>query len=144
MVQNHAADQLHVEVPHSEDPFAGLPDNGKSLGKQIVELFALGEAFAEGNGLAAQFLVGEGGELLFKGVDACNTRLHPLDVALVLASDYFFNQRIDHYELRGMIRRCGKSVIATASDRPPSKVGILAQCPHPHKAKAAAKGRRQA
>ena len=35
-VQNHAADQLHVEVPHVEDAAARLANHGKGFDEQIV------------------------------------------------------------------------------------------------------------
>ena len=36
-VQNHAADQLHVEVPHVEDAPSSFADHGKRLFEQFVE-----------------------------------------------------------------------------------------------------------
>ncbi len=36
-VQNHAADQLHIEVPHVEHAPSGFADHGKGLLKQFVE-----------------------------------------------------------------------------------------------------------
>ncbi len=36
-VQNHAADQLHVEVPHVEHTPSGFADHGKSFLEQFVE-----------------------------------------------------------------------------------------------------------
>ena len=46
-VQGHAADELHVEVPHVEDPAAGLAHHGERLGQQVVEGLALRERLAE-------------------------------------------------------------------------------------------------
>ena len=59
LVQDHAADQLHVEVPHVERAAAGLADDGEGFGQQVVERLAVGEPLAELDGLAAQLLVGE-------------------------------------------------------------------------------------
>ena len=36
-VQHHPADELDVEVPHPQDPLAGLADDGERLGEEIVE-----------------------------------------------------------------------------------------------------------
>ena len=36
-VQHHAADELHVEVPHVQHALAGLADDGEGFGQQIVE-----------------------------------------------------------------------------------------------------------
>ena len=41
-VQDHAADQLHIEVPHVEDAAACFADDRKSLGKDIFENFLQG------------------------------------------------------------------------------------------------------
>ena len=43
-VQHHAADQLHVEVPHVQRAAAGFADDGEGLRQQVVERLALGEA----------------------------------------------------------------------------------------------------
>ena len=53
-VQHHAADQLHVEVPHVQHAAAGLADDGEGLGQQVVERLAVGEPLAELGGLRAQ------------------------------------------------------------------------------------------
>ena len=37
LVEDGAADQLHVEVPHVEDAAAGLADDGEGLRQQVVE-----------------------------------------------------------------------------------------------------------
>ena len=42
-MQHHAADQLHVEVPHVEHAAAGFADDGKGLGQQVVERLAVGD-----------------------------------------------------------------------------------------------------
>ena len=42
-VEHHAADQLHVEVPHVQHAAAGLADDRERLGQQVVERFAVGE-----------------------------------------------------------------------------------------------------
>ena len=41
MMQNHAADQLHVEVPHSEGSLAGFTHHGKRLRQQRIKGRAL-------------------------------------------------------------------------------------------------------
>ena len=43
LVQDGAADELDVEVPHVQHAAAGLADDGKRLGQQVVERLALGE-----------------------------------------------------------------------------------------------------
>ena len=58
-VEDHAADQLHVEVPHVQHAAPGLADDGERLGQQIVERFAVGEPLPELGGLVAQLFVGQ-------------------------------------------------------------------------------------
>ena len=54
-VQHDAADDLHVEVPHVLGAAGGLAAGGERLGQEVVERFAVGQAFAERGrqGLAA-------------------------------------------------------------------------------------------
>ena len=46
-VQHHAADELHVEVPHVQHAPAGLADDGERFDQQVVEGGAVGDAPAE-------------------------------------------------------------------------------------------------
>ena len=63
-VEDHAADELHVEVAHPERPLAGLADDREDLGQDLVEdalvvlPVGLREALAEGVDPGAQLLVG--------------------------------------------------------------------------------------
>ena len=57
-VQRRAAHQLDVEVPLAERPLGRLPHHGEGLDEQVVGCFTVGDAFLEGSGLAAQFVVG--------------------------------------------------------------------------------------
>ena len=45
VMQNHAADQLHVEVAHVHGAPAGFADDGEGFGKNLVERLALGRAY---------------------------------------------------------------------------------------------------
>ena len=54
-VQDHAADELHVEVPHAEHALARLAADGERLGQEVVERLALlVEPAAELGGLRPQ------------------------------------------------------------------------------------------
>ena len=86
-VQHHAADQLHVEVPHVQHPPAGLADDGKRLDQQVVHRGAVGDALAELGGLGAKLLVGEGADLRFERADLADARLQPLELTFVLGTD---------------------------------------------------------
>ena len=68
-VQDHAADQLDVEMALAEHALAGLADGGESRHQKIVERHAFGELLLELVGTGAQRLVGQRFELLLKRVD---------------------------------------------------------------------------
>ena len=53
-VQDHAADQLHVEVPLTDRPLGRLAYGGEGRHQQVVERCALGELLLERVGARAQ------------------------------------------------------------------------------------------
>ena len=44
LVQHHAADQLHVEMAHVEDPAAGFAHDREGFDQEVVERGALGDS----------------------------------------------------------------------------------------------------
>ena len=44
LCRHHAADQLHVEVPHVQHALAGFADHGERFGEQVVDRLAGGDA----------------------------------------------------------------------------------------------------
>ncbi len=50
LVQDHAADQLHVEMALANGALGGFADSGEGLGDQIIEIGAVLQAFAESFG----------------------------------------------------------------------------------------------
>ena len=81
VVQDHAADQLDVEVPLSDRPPGGLAAQRERLGKQVVERLAVSRALAKLVRLAADLGVLEQLHLRLVAVD----RRHPALVFLELA-----------------------------------------------------------
>ena len=59
LVQDHAADQLHVEVTQPQRAARGLADDGERLGQHVVERLARGELLAELHGLGGKLLVAQ-------------------------------------------------------------------------------------
>ena len=53
LVQHHAADQLHVEVPEPKRAARGLTHDGESLGQDVVERLAGGELLRGSNAVLA-------------------------------------------------------------------------------------------
>ena len=103
-VQHHAADELHVEVPHVQHAAAGLADDGKGLGQQVVERLAVGEPRAEFGGLAAELFVGELLDLRLFCVDRGDERAQPLQVTLVLRADDLREESINNHSGTNHVR----------------------------------------
>ena len=69
IVQDHAADKLHVEMALAERALGRLAHRREGFRQKAVQLFAIGEPLSELSRLAAKFLVAEGFELRLQGVD---------------------------------------------------------------------------
>ncbi len=75
-VEDHAADQLHVEVAHAHRAPAGLADEREALGEHVVEVLAvLADPLAQGAHALAQILVGERDQLVLERPDRGNALL---------------------------------------------------------------------
>ncbi len=68
-MKSDATDQLDVVVPHPEDALTSFANNGESLGKNVIEGFAIGEALAELDGLRGQLFIRKRLQLWFPPVD---------------------------------------------------------------------------
>ena len=95
-VENDAAQQLDVVVPHSQGPARGLADGGECGHQQIVEAGALVEPGAGLAGATAQLIVAQRLELRLEGVDRIDERLEPLQIAVVLAAEDSGERSGDH------------------------------------------------
>ena len=47
LMQHNSADQLHIEVPHLQNPYRGLPHRSKGLGQQFFQGLAIGVPLLE-------------------------------------------------------------------------------------------------
>ncbi len=83
LMQDHAADQLHVEGAQAEDAAGRLADNGKSRYQQIVERLAVGELLAELHGLGGECLIRQSLHIGFKSVDGIHSGLVATHTAFV-------------------------------------------------------------
>ena len=88
-VQDHAADQLHIEMPLLQRALGCLAHRGERGSKQFVEALAGGDFGAEGHGLGAQLLVAQGRELGLERVDRGYFRPIALEPAVVRRAEYF-------------------------------------------------------
>ena len=95
-MQNDAADELDVEVPHVEDAAAGLAADGEGFDQQVVERLAVGDALLEFDGFLGEFGVGELLEPGFEIVDGGDDWTHPLDFAFVPGPEDFRKGGVEH------------------------------------------------
>ena len=79
-VQDHAADELDVEVTQPDGALGCLADDGERLGHQLVERLAVGEALAELRRLAAELFIAELRNLVFEIVDFSYPAAEGLDL----------------------------------------------------------------
>ena len=105
LVQDHAADELDVEVPHVEHATACLADHREGVGQQVVQGLAPVGALAQARGSRAELGVIEAPHLGFAVVDLGQRRPHPLEVALVLGAEDFPEDVLQHRSSPGTASR---------------------------------------
>ncbi len=96
LVQDHAADELHVEMPLAEHALGRLADRGEGRDEQIVEPSAVLQRFAELLGAGAQRLIGQSGELDFQSVDRLDLRLIGLEPAIIGRAENLLGESAEH------------------------------------------------
>ena len=99
-VEDHAADELHVEVPHVQHAAARLAHDGEGLGQQVVERGAVGDARAELGRLRAELLVGEHLDRRLERVDLLDERSNCFQLALVLRAEDLGEESAEHVMVR--------------------------------------------
>ena len=103
-MQDHAADELNVEMPLTDRPLAGLPYGGECLDQDIVERCAGGDLLLEILGARPQCVVGEFLEILLQCIDRSHTRLIALDAPIVGGTKQFAGESADHAEVLNLCR----------------------------------------
>ncbi len=96
VVQDHAADELDVEMALAERPLGGFAAGGERRYQDIVERLAVLELLLELGGAGPQRLVGELLQLFFQRIDLRNARLIGLDPALVGRAENLAGERANH------------------------------------------------
>jgi hypothetical protein len=79
VMQDHAADQLHVEVAHFQRPLAGLAAHREGLRQELVERLATRDALAEFTRFGAQLVVRQLLDLRLERIDRRDGLLILLD-----------------------------------------------------------------
>ena len=95
-MQHHAADQLHVEMPHPQHPAGRLAHHGEGFRQQIVQGGALPQPLAEFRGLAAQSLIRQSLHRGLMGIDLRYPPLIRLQGAVVGVSENGAGDRGEH------------------------------------------------
>src|SRR6516225_3799855 len=101
LVQNHAADQLHVEVPLAERALGRFTHGGEGGHEQIVELDAVGELLAEELGAGPQLAVRKLLELPLQRVDGLDIGPVGPKPAIVRRPEDFGRKRADGQHAKG-------------------------------------------
>ncbi len=96
LVQDHAADELHVEMALAERALGGLAAGREGRNQDVVERLAFGDLLLEVLGAGAQRLVGQLLKLLLQRVDLVHARLIALDAPLVGGAEQLAGERADH------------------------------------------------
>ncbi len=96
LVQEGAADQLHVVVAHAELAAGHLADVGEGAGVHRVEAVAGLELVLQLLGLGPQLIVGQPLEGWLEQVISAIERLQALDLALVLGAEDLGQNRREH------------------------------------------------
>jgi len=86
-VEDHAADQLHIEMPHIELAARHFPAYGKRFGQNVVERLACFKPLFEVLGLIGERLIGKGSEPGLQSIDLSHDRLQGLDFTIVFAAE---------------------------------------------------------
>ena len=103
-VQDHAADQLHVEMALADGALGRLADGGECRHQEIVERLALRELLLEGFGARAKLVVGELDQLRLERIDRIDPRLILAHAPVVGGAEKLAGDSADH---------CGSNPVAS-------------------------------
>ena len=95
-MQDGAADELHVEVPHVQNAASGLAADGERFNQQVIQRLAVGDPLLEFHGFLGEFGVGELLESGFEVVDGGDKRAEPLNFAFVPGPEDFRKSGVEH------------------------------------------------
>ena len=129
VVQDHAADQLDVEVAHAERALGGFAANGERFRQQLVEHLCKllaggrfgGDSFAKLHGLGAQRVVRQCGERGLQGVDSLDDFPVLLQQSLIATAEYAGQDFLEHGWIRPNVGGRGDGSAAlhgTSSGKP--------------------------
>ena len=101
LVQHHAADQLHVEMPLAQRALGRLAHGGEGRHQQILEVGAVGQLLAEVCGAGSQLGVRQALELGLQCIDRLDGGPIDLELAVVRGSEDLGRNRADRQHAMG-------------------------------------------
>ena len=100
-VQGRATHELHIEVTLSQSALRHLTDGGERFGHQLVKVLTVVQSLLELGGLAFEFLVGQSGNLVLKGIHGLGHVLQFLELVPFSHAEGFVN---DIYHIRSLFK----------------------------------------
>ena len=91
-VQGDAADDLHGEVLHPQHTPGRFAADGKGIGQDVVQRFAVGQLLLQGRGLGLQFGVRQSGVFGFQRQHLLGDGIHLFQLSVREAAKEFFNK----------------------------------------------------
>src|ERR1019366_6315481 len=131
LVEDHAANQLNVEMAHVEDAAAGLADHGKGWDQEVVEGSALSDLLFEFDGFSGQVNVGELANLWFQGADCGHCGPHGFHFAFVFGAEDFGQSAVNNGHLEVSIQEECANTILLCKERRPLRRGVSARADGP-------------
>ncbi len=96
LVQDHAADHLHVEMALADRALGRFAHGGEGRHQDVVERLALAELLLERIGARAQRVVGERDELRLQRIDLIDPRPITFDAPLIGGAEQLAGKATDH------------------------------------------------
>ena len=108
LVQHHAADQLHIEMPLTQGALGRLAHGGKGRNQQIVEAGAISQLLAEVLGTGSQLGIRQALQLGLQRIDGLDIGPVGLEPAIVRGSKDLGRNRADRQHANGSSHPCAK------------------------------------
>ena len=87
LVEHHAADQLHIEVAHIQNPPGGFTHHRKSLYEKRLSVLSFPRAAAKLIGFGTKLLIGQAFKLDLHLIDGFDRLAHFAKQALIAAAE---------------------------------------------------------
>ena len=104
-VQDHAADQLHVEMALAERALGGFAHGGESRHQDVVERLAVGELSLKLVRARPQFVVGKRRDFVLERIDGVDPRRISPDAAVIGGTKQLAGNGADHAQIPFKILR---------------------------------------